>query len=69
MSVDKIAVSMDEELLLTIRDAAAEGGTSVSGWLADAAKRKLRRRAGLALLAEYEAEFGEIAANELDEIR
>lgn len=69
MSVNKIAISLDEELLAAIRAAAAENETSVSGWLADAAASMLRRRAGLDLLAEYESEYGEITDAEVDAIR
>jgi hypothetical protein len=40
MTTARLAVSLDAELADQIRDAAR--GTTVSGWLADAAERKLR---------------------------
>ena len=49
MTIARLAISVDTDLADRIRDA-AEGGT-VSGWLADAAERKLRAQGLLEYLA------------------
>lgn len=63
----KISVSLDDELLAAIREDAL-GGT-VSGWLADAAQRKLRVQALHAFADEVEASSGPLSAEELDRAR
>jgi hypothetical protein len=47
-----------------IATAAAEG-MSVSAWMTEAARRALLVRDGLAAVAEWEAEFGNLTAAEL----
>jgi hypothetical protein len=44
--------------------AAAEDGVSFSAWLSEAAERRLRVRAGLQGVAEWEAEAGPLTAEE-----
>ncbi len=56
MTIARLAISVDTDLADRIRDA-AEGGT-VSGWLADAAERKLRAQGLLAVVADWQAEHG-----------
>ncbi len=69
VTVEKFAVSFTPELAARVRGEAETSGETISGWLADAASRKLRRAAASAALADYEAAHGEIAAEELDRVR
>jgi post-segregation antitoxin (ccd killing protein) len=69
MSVHKIAVSLPPGLADEVREDARAAGLTVSGWLADAAARKLRRKQARAVLAEYEAEHGPVTSDELAEVR
>lgn len=50
-------------------DAAETTAGNVSAWLADAARAKLRRKRLQELVLHYEAEHGEITAEELAEVR
>jgi hypothetical protein len=65
MAVRKIAISMPPDLIEAARSDAEGRGESLSGWLADAAARKLRRKHARQLLAEYEAEHGVITGAEM----
>jgi hypothetical protein len=56
MTTSRLAISLDAELAARIRQA-AEGGT-VSGWLADAAERKLRAKGLSEVVADWQAEHG-----------
>jgi len=63
----KIAVSLRPELVEHANRAVAEGrAPSVSAYVADAIESVIRRDALAAAIADYEAEFGEIAAAELE---
>ncbi|MGH8897296.1 MAG: ribbon-helix-helix protein, CopG family [Egibacteraceae bacterium] len=44
MAVDKLSVSLDEDLADVVREAAAEEGVSVSAWLSAAAQDRIRNR-------------------------
>ena len=67
MTVARLAISVDTELAEQIRDA-ADGGT-VSGWLADAAERKLRAQGLEGVVSEWEAEHGAFTAAERRQAR
>lgn len=67
-NVKKIAISLPADLALAIAAAAAKEHVSVSGWLAEAAARRLRRRSAIQALKDYESEFGEISEDELAEV-
>jgi hypothetical protein len=69
MSVDKLAVSFPRPLAARVRERAHRDGATVSGWLADAAERKLLLEAAQAALDEFEAECGPITDEEMDEVR
>ena len=70
MAVEKIAASFTPELLHDIRQAVAdEGLPSVSAWLSEAARLKLRRKTAAALLADYEKQNGLITEDELEAVR
>ena len=62
MTTARLAISVDAKLADQIRDAAA-GGT-VSGWLADAAERKLRAQGLREVVAAWEADQGALSAAE-----
>ena len=67
MTMAKISISLSDELLDAIR-ADASGG-NVSGWLADAAERKLRILALHAYADEVEAASGPLTEDELEAAR
>jgi hypothetical protein len=62
MTTSRLAISVDTQLAEQIRTA-ADGGT-VSGWLADAAERKLHAQGLRAVVADWEAEHGALTAAE-----
>lgn len=62
MTTSRLAISLDAELADQIRDA-ADGGT-VSGWLADAAERKLRAQGLREVVAGWEVDHGAFTAAE-----
>lgn len=64
----KISVSLEDDLYQRVRDAA--GADGVSGWLADAAARRLRREGLRAVADEIAAETGgPFTEDELSEAR
>lgn len=65
--VERLAVSFDPDLVAAVRTAAAE--ESISSWLADAARRKLRAEGLLAAIGDWEAEHGRITGQELRRAR
>jgi len=68
VSVEKLSISLDSELAVTVRNAASAQGVSVSTWLADAAQaqvRQIRLRAALDSLA---AEIGGLDPDEVDRL-
>jgi predicted transcriptional regulator len=56
MAVRKITISLDPELADDIAELAEHAGSSVSAWLADAARRKARQTAARDAFAAYETE-------------
>jgi hypothetical protein len=62
MTTARLAISVDSELADQIRDAA--GGGTVSGWLADAAQRKLRAQGLADVVMDWQAEHGAFTAVE-----
>lgn len=65
MKVDKLSVSFEPGLGDAVRAAAKRSHRGLSGWLADAAAAKLRAEALAELLDDWEAEHGELTAQEL----
>lgn len=63
--VYKLSVSMERALGDEVREAAASSGSSLSAWIAAAARDRLRRNAWEEWLAEWEAEEGELTPDEL----
>lgn len=60
----KISVSLDDELLAELKEAA---GSNVSGFIASAVRRQLRRKDLEAFLSELEEELGPPSGDELAE--
>ncbi len=65
MKVAKLSISFDSDLGDAVRGAANHKGSSLSAWLADAAAAKLRVEALADYLEHWEAEHGELTADEL----
>ena len=65
MAVKKLSVSLDESVAERAASAAASHGVSLSAWLNAAAERAIRIEDGLAAVREWEAENGELSAEEL----
>jgi hypothetical protein len=65
MKVDKLSISFNPDLGDAVRAAATGRGTTVSGWLAEAAREKLRHEELGRFLDEWEAEHGAITDEEL----
>lgn len=57
MATKKVTVTLPTDLIELVNDAAAEAGVPVSRFVSSALERELRRRLGLALVAEWEAEY------------
>lgn len=65
MKVDKLSVSFDPDLGDAVRAAAKRSGRGLSGWLAEAAAARLRAEALAGFLDGWEADHGELTAEEL----
>jgi hypothetical protein len=65
MKVDKLSVSFDPDLGDAVRAAAKRSGRGLSGWLAEAAAARLRAEALADFLDGWEADHGELTAEEL----
>ena len=61
----KLAITVDADVHDRVLDAAAAEGLSVSAWMTNAARRALLVRDGLAAVAEWEAEHGELTDAEM----
>ncbi|MGE0397691.1 MAG: hypothetical protein AB7T06_13300 [Kofleriaceae bacterium] len=66
MTVTRWAISLEKELAKQIKRSAA--GEPLSGWLADAARRKLRSEGMLEVVADWEKEHGTITDAEADRV-
>lgn len=65
MAVKKLSVALDDAVAQEVALAAERAGVSVSAWLNHAAENELAIEAGLDAVREWEAEHGELTANEL----
>jgi hypothetical protein len=63
MTVSRLAISFDKDLARAVRRAA--GKESISAWLADAARRKLRSEGLLRTVESWEVEHGALTEEEL----
>jgi hypothetical protein len=67
MGVEKMSVSFDLELGEAIRTSAAGGNQSVSAWLAEAARDRLRLEALGEAISAWERKFGTLTDAEVAE--
>ena len=67
MSVEKFSVSFDLELGQAVRTSAARRRQSVSAWLAESARDRLRLELLSAAVVAWEEEHGPLGENELAE--
>ncbi len=65
MAVQKLSISLDEEVAAAAAASAERQGMSLSAWLARAAEQALTVEDGLAAIAEWEAEHGGLTQEEL----
>ena len=65
MAVRKLSIALEESVAAQAADAAERRGVSLSAWLNAAAERALVIERGLAGVAEWEAEHGELSVEEL----
>lgn len=65
----KLAITVDPDVHEKILRAASRDGVSVSAWITDAAREALRRRAGLAAVAQWERQHGRLTAEEMNQAR
>jgi hypothetical protein len=65
----KLAITVDPDIYEHVLAAAAREGVSVSAWMTTAAREALKRRAGLAALAQWEKEQGGFTSEEMEEAR
>ena len=65
----KLAITIDPDVHEEILAAAARERVSVSAWMTSAAREALRRRAGLAAIADWEKQHGPFSAEEMAEAR
>jgi hypothetical protein len=65
MGVEKVSASFDLELGEAIRASASGAGQSVSAWLAEAARDRLRLEALASAVTAWEQEFGPLTAAEV----
>ncbi len=65
----KLAITVDPDIHENILAAAARERVSVSAWMTIAAREALKRRAGLAAIAQWEEQHGRFTADEMKEAR
>jgi hypothetical protein len=65
----KLAITIAPNIHEKILAAAASDGVSVSAWMTAAAREALRRRAGLAAVAQWEKQHGRFTKEEMNEAR
>jgi predicted transcriptional regulator len=63
--VEKMSISLDPELGQAVREAATKEDTSVSAWLAEAARAQLRQEGLAAFLDDWQAEHGAFTDEEI----
>lgn len=65
MGVERLTVSLDNELAAAVRDAAEADEQNVSAWMGGAARRQLAARGLGDVIADWEAEHGALSEDEL----
>lgn len=66
MGAEKLSISLESDLAVSVRAAASEQGVSVSMWLADAAQAQIRQRRLREALDALASEEGELDPAEID---
>jgi len=69
MATKKVTVTLPTDLIELVNEAAVKAGVPVSRFVSSALERELRRRIGLAIVAEWEAEHGAFTPAEMAEAR
>ena len=67
MPVEKVSVSMEQEIVTAARERV--GGRGLSAYVNEAVRRQLRRDALAELLAELRAEHGPVPDDQMEEVR
>ena len=67
MAVEKISISIDEDVLADARACAEAEGVSLSAWLVEAARDRTKLLSWERLFRDYQEEFGEFTEEELAE--
>ena len=67
MAVRTLSVSLPDDLARDATELARKEGIPLSAWLSRAAAHRIRIERGLAAVREWEAEHGELTAEELAE--
>jgi hypothetical protein len=65
MATKKVTITLDEALVEALAGAAEEEGVPLSRFVAGAAERELRLRAGRVVVQEWQAEHGAFTPEEL----
>lgn len=65
MAVEKISISIDEDVLADARAGAEAEGVSLSAWLVEAARDRAKLLGWERLFRDYQEEFGEFTEDEL----
>jgi predicted transcriptional regulator len=65
MATRKVTITLEEDLVNAMAGMAREADVPLSRLIASAAEREMRRRIGLAAVAEWEAEHGAFTPDEL----
>lgn len=66
--MERLSLSLPEDLAARIRDAAHADGSTLSAWLVRAAESRLLLRNASQAIAAWESEHGEITEAELDAV-
>ena len=65
MATRKVTITLEGDLLAAMASVARETAVPLSRLIASAAEREMRRRIGLAAVAQWEAEHGSFTPEEL----
>lgn len=65
----KLAITVDSDVHAKVLRAAAQENMSVSAWMTAAARQALKVREGLEAVAQWEAQHGPLADDELEAAR
>jgi predicted transcriptional regulator len=65
MATRKVTITLDDDLVEAMAAEARAAGVPLSRLIASAAEREMRRRVGLAAVAEWEAEHGAFTPEEV----